>query len=331
MTGSKLRYETRLDEKNWRLHKPFKISRGVQTHAETLQCRISDGTHSGCGEAAGVSYKGETVASIRKQIEAVMPQIESGIGRDELQELMPPGGARNAVDCALWDLEAKRSGQSVWQMLGWKPHAVTTVYTVGMDTPDNMRNDAAAHAEYPILKVKVGIGDPVEQLAAIREGSADASIVIDANQAWSIDDLDRYVADLAKLGVEMVEQPMAIGDDEALRDFDSPIPLCADESCDSRADLERLSGLYDLVNIKLDKSGGLTEAVALALRAQTLGFELMVGNMLGSSLAMAPAFVMAQRCRFVDIDGPLLQSEDVDHALVYVRGKVDVFAPDLWG
>jgi L-alanine-DL-glutamate epimerase-like enolase superfamily enzyme len=236
-------YEIRLEEKNWPLRKPFKISRGVATHAETLLCHISDGEHTGSGEAAGVSYKGETIASVKEQIEAVMPQIASGISREELQELMSPGGARNAVDCALWDLEAKQSGRTIWQMLDWQPHAVTTVYTVGIETAENMQKDAAAHADFPILKVKVGIGDPLEQISAIRDGSPAAAIVIDANQAWTVDDLDRYAAGLRALNVEMVEQPLAISNDETLRDYKSPIPLCADESCDSRADLERLGDL----------------------------------------------------------------------------------------
>jgi L-alanine-DL-glutamate epimerase-like enolase superfamily enzyme len=326
-----LPYEINIEEKNWLLRKPFKISREEATHSETLLCHISDGTHRGSGEAAGVSYKGETIASIRKQIEAVVPQIANGISREELQELMSPGGARNAVDCALWDLEAKQSGRTVWEMLNWQPHAVTTVYTVGIDKPENMQKDAAAHADFPILKVKVGIGDPIEQISAIREGSPDAAIVIDANQAWTVNDLDKYAARLKALNVEMVEQPVAISNDDTLRGYDSPIPLCADESCDSRADLDRLAGLYDIVNIKLDKTGGLTEAVALALQAESMGFGLMVGNMLGSSLAMAPAFVIAQRCRYVDIDGPLLQAEDCDHPLQYERGKVEPFSPQLWG
>jgi len=325
-----LPYEIRVEPKTWLLRKPFRISRDEATHAETLLCHISDGTHTGSGEAAGVTYKGETIDSIKEQIEAVMPQIAGGISRDELQQIMPPGGARNAVDCALWDLEAKQSGRTVWQMLDWQPHAVTTVYTVGIDTAENMQKDAAAHADFPILKVKVGIGDPLEQLAAIRKGSPDAAIVIDANQAWTIDDLDQYAAGLKALHVEMVEQPLAIADDEALRDFESPIPLCADESCDSRADLDRLAGLYEIINIKLDKTGGLTEALALALQAESMGFDLMVGNMLGSSLAMAPAFVIAQRCRYVDIDGPLLQAQDCAHPLIYKSGQVEPFSPDLW-
>ncbi len=324
-------YDIKVESKKWLLRKPFKISRDVATHAETLLCHISDGTHTGSGEAAGVTYKGETVDSIKMQIEAAIPQIADGIGRDELQQLMPPGGARNAVDCALWDLEAKQSGRTVWQVLDWQPHAVTTVYTIGMDTPDNMQKDAAAHADFPILKVKVGIGDPIEQISAIRQGSPDAAIVIDANQAWTVEDLDRFAEGLKGLNVEMVEQPLALDDDEILRGYESLIPLCADESCDSRADLERLAGLYDIINIKLDKTGGLTEAVALALQAESMGFDLMVGNMLGSSLAMAPAFVIAQRCKYVDIDGPLLQAEDCDHALQYERGQVEPFSPQLWG
>jgi L-alanine-DL-glutamate epimerase-like enolase superfamily enzyme len=313
------------------LRKPFKISREESTHDETLLFHISDGTHTGSGEAAGVSYNGETIDSIKAQIEAAIPQIADGISRDELQQIMPPGGARNAVDCALWDLEAKQSGRTVWQMLDWQPHAVTTVYTIGIDSPENMQEDAAAHADFPILKVKVGIGDPLQQISAIRNGSPDAAIVIDANQAWTVADLDKYAEGLKALNVEMIEQPLAHDSDEALRGYESLIPLCADESCDTRADLEKLAGLYEIVNIKLDKTGGLTEAVALALQAESMGFGLMVGNMLGSSLAMAPAFVIAQRCRYVDIDGPLLQAEDCDHALQYERGRVEPFSRDLWG
>jgi L-alanine-DL-glutamate epimerase-like enolase superfamily enzyme len=317
--------------KNWPLHKPFKISREVATHAETIICEISDGEHRGRGEAAGVSYAGETIQSITAQIEAIVDEVADGLGLEDLQSLLAPGGARNAVDCALWDLEAKRAGRTVWEMIGWEPKAVTTVYTVGIDEPEDMEKDAAAHADQPIIKVKVGIGDPLAQIAAIRTGAPDSAIVIDANQAWSIEDLERYTSPLKDLGVEMIEQPMHAGDDEALRGYVSSLPLCADESCATSADLERLQGLYSMVNIKLDKTGGLTEALKLANMAEDMGFELMVGNMLGSSLAMAPSFVIAQRCRYVDIDGPLLQAEDCDHAMHYERGRVDVFGPELWG
>jgi len=324
-------YTVSVTAKNWPLHKPFKISRDVHMHSETIVCEVRDGKLAGRGEAAGVSYAGETQASIQQQIEDVAAEISAGISRKDLQALLPPGGARNAVDCALWDLEAKRSGKTIWELLGWEPRPVTTVYTVGIDDAENMQKDAAAHSDCPIIKVKVGIGDPLEQISAIRAGAPDSAIVIDANQAWTVADLERYALPLKELGVEMIEQPMSKLADDALRGYDSPLPLCADESCATTADLDRLRGLYSMVNIKLDKTGGLTEALALADKALAMGFELMVGNMLGSSLAMAPSFVIAQRCRYVDIDGPLLQSEDCEHAMHYEHGLVDVFTPELWG
>ena len=318
-------------EKRWALNKPFQISREVTTHAETVICEITDGQFTGRGEAAGVSYDDETVVSIIDQVESVANIIEGGITRDNLQDILPPGGARNSIDCALWDLEAKRSGKTVWQMLGWDPRPVTTVYTVGIATPDVMEADASAHSDYPFIKVKVGLGDPLEQIRAINAGAPNSAIVIDANQAWTVADLERYAAPLKEMGVEMIEQPLERGNDESLRDFCSPLPLCADESCATSADLESLKGLYTMVNIKLDKTGGLTEGLKLAEQAVEMGFELMVGNMLGSSLAMAPSFVIAQKCRYVDIDGPLLQAEDCAHAMEYESGRVSVFLPDLWG
>ena len=318
-------------QKDWPLNKPFKISREVTTHSETIVCEITEGEHTGRGEAAGVSYDGETIESLICQVGDVADQVQGGVTRDELQLIMPSGGARNAIDCALWDLEAKQAGKSIWELIGWAPVPVTTVYTVGIDEPENMEKDAAAHAEYPFIKVKVGIGDPIAQIAAINAGAPGSAIVIDANQAWSIADLEKHAETLKTMGVEMIEQPMNRGADEDLRNYDAPLPLCADESCATSADLERLQGLYSMVNIKLDKTGGLTEALKLAEQALSMGFELMVGNMLGSSLAMAPSFVIAQKCRYVDIDGPLLQSEDCDHAMCYDKGVVQVFTPKLWG
>lgn len=318
-------------QKNWPLHKPFKISRDVATHSETVICEIAQGEHTGRGEAAGVSYNGETLDSIQQQVESVAGQVEEGITREELQLLLPAGGARNAIDCALWDLEAKQAGKTIWEMIGWEPRPVTTVYTVGIDKPRKMKKDAAAHADYPFLKVKVGIGDPIEQIAAINAGAPNSAIVIDANQAWTVADLEKYAETLKSMAVEMIEQPMNRDGDEDLRNYEAPVPLCADESCATSADLERLHGLYSMVNIKLDKTGGLTEALKLAEQGLDMGFELMVGNMLGSSLAMAPSFVIAQKCRYVDIDGPLLQAEDCDHAMHYEHGVVQVFTPQLWG
>jgi len=318
-------------QKRWPLHKPFKISRGQHTHSETVICTIVEGEHTGRGEAAGVSYDGETMESIQHQVESVAGQVEEGINRDDLQLLLPPGGARNVIDCALWDLEAKQARKTIWELIGWSPQPVTTVYTVGIDNPEKMQRDAAAHADYPFLKVKVGLGDAVEQIAAINAGAPDSAIIIDANQAWTVADLEKYTATLRTMGVEMIEQPLNRDADEDLRNYDALLPLCADESCATSADLERLHGLYSMVNIKLDKTGGLTEALKLAEQALSMGFELMVGNMLGSSLAMAPSFVIAQKCRYVDIDGPLLQSEDCEHAMHYEHGVVQVFTPQLWG
>ena len=316
--------------KRWPLRKPFRISRDTHTHAETIICEISDGTHTGRGEAVGVSYDGETIPSIQKQVLDAAPKIQAGLSRDDLQLLLPPGGARNAVDCAMWDLEAKQAGKTIWQLLDWEPRPVTTVYTVGIDDADKMRQDAAEHSDCPIIKVKVGIGDPLVQIAAINAGAPNAAILIDANQAWTVADLERYAEPLMAMGVEMIEQPLNRDLDAALHDYESPLPLCADESCATSVDLERL-GLYSMVNIKLDKCGGLTEALKLADMAESMGFELMVGNMLGSSLAMAPSFVIAQRCRYVDIDGPLLQADDCEHGMHYEHGRVDVFTPELWG
>jgi L-alanine-DL-glutamate epimerase-like enolase superfamily enzyme len=324
-------YEVIVRPKSWELSKPFKISRGTQYDAEVIWCEISDGDHKGRGEAAGVIYDTESIESITAEVNNVAGQIRDGITREELQQILPAGGARNAVDCALWDLEAKRSGKTVWEMIGWQPKPVTTVYTIGMDDLDVIHDDAAAHSDCPILKVKVGIGDPIEQITAIRKGAPQSSIVVDANQGWVVADLERYSESLKELGVTMIEQPMLAANDEALRGYDSPLPLCADESCSTSADLERLAGLYSMVNIKLDKTGGLTEALALAEQALEMGFDLMVGNMLGSSLGMAPAFVIAQKCKVVDIDGPLLQKEDCDHAMHYENGNVSVFVPELWG
>jgi L-alanine-DL-glutamate epimerase-like enolase superfamily enzyme len=326
-----LTYKLEVRPHSWKLNKPFKISRDVHTSANVVICEISDGRHTGRGEAAGVSYNGETTKSIIADVEAVAADVAKTISREALQKLLPPGGARNVIDCALWDLEAKQSAKTVWQMIGWQPKPVTTVYTVGIDDAANMRKDAAAHSSYENIKVKVGIGDPLQQIAAIRAGAPDSAIIIDANQAWSIEDLARYADDLKNLGVTMIEQPLSKDADEALRDYQSPLPLCADESCHTSDDLPRLQGLYSVVNIKLDKTGGLTEALLLASRAKKAGFDLMVGNMLGSSLAMAPAFVIAQRCRYVDIDGPLLQAEDCEHAMQYENGVVEPFDPTLWG
>ena len=294
-------------------------------------CEISCGGSRGRGEAAGVSYHGETCRSISDEIADVAQKIRRGTDRDELSRLLPPGGARNALDCALWDLDAKRPGKSVWQMTGIEPRPVDTAYTIGIGSLEEMHREARSHRQFPVLKIKLGVGDPLEQVRAVRMGAPEAALIVDANQAWTIGHLDKYVDSLADLGVQLIEQPVHRRDDEVLRGFRSPVPLCADESCATSDDLERLYGIYSAVNIKLDKTGGLTEALALADKAKQMGFELMVGNMMGSSLAMAPAFVVAQKCRWIDLDGPLLLWWDGLRRLRYDGSRIAVFGPTLWG
>jgi len=320
-----------ITKERWELRKPFVISRQTYTHIDTILVELSDGSSVGRGEAAGVDYHGETVDSMAMQIEEIRDAIERGIDRDRLAGLLGAGGARNAVDCALWDLEAKQSGRTVWDRVCPSPRSVTTVYTVGLGNTADMALDAEAHRDFPVIKVKVGRGDPIVQLQAVHAVAPDAELVIDANQGWTVEQLRDLAPRLVRLGVRMIEQPLPAGEDELLRGFKSPVILCADESCQTSDDLEKLAGLYGMLNIKLDKTGGLTEALELMQRARHMGFELMVGNMLGTSLAMAPAFVIAQSCRYVHLDGPLLQVEDREHGLRYERGHVTIPAAELWG
>ena len=326
-----MRYEVRVRTRKRRLRKPFKLARGAVTRVTSIVCEITGDGHRGRGEATGVSYKGENWRSMTDQVMAMADDIRRGVGRDELRRRMPPGGARNAIDGALWDLEAKQRGKTVWDLAGIAPGPVDTAYTVGIDTPDNMRADARRHAGFPVIKVKVSGDDPLARVRAVREGAPMAEIIVDANQAWCIEALETYSSPLADLGVALIEQPLHRERDEALDGFESPVPLCADESCATRSDLDRVAGRYSAVNIKLDKTGGLTEALALAEAAKSMGLELMVGNMMGTSLAMAPALVVAQSCRWVDLDGPLLLWWDGWHRLRYAGSRIQVFEPRLWG
>lgn len=315
----------------WPLNKPFSTANSSCDHIEVLLVRLHDGRHCGRGEAAGVDYRGETVASMTRQLEAVREAVETGIDPQGAQRLLPPGGARNALDCALWDLAAKRAGQRIWTLLELPVAPVRTLYTIGLDRPESMAADARRHGDFPVLKVKVGQGDPLAQIAAVHAAAPAAELVIDVNQGWTLELLTRWAGPLAKLGVAMIEQPLPVGSDEALCGFDSPVPLCADESCQAAEDLPRLQRLYDMVNIKLDKTGGLSAALHLAGQARAMGFGLMVGNMLGTSLAMAPAFLIAGQCRYVDLDGPLLQQEDREPPMRYRRCWLDPPPTALWG
>jgi len=316
----------------WELVQPFRISGFESTKAQSLVVQLSDGRFTGRGEAQGVYYLDETSDSIFRQLHDIAGLVRRGISRADLEQILPPGGARNALDCALWDLECKQSGKTIWQLTGIDPKPVSTVFTIGLeDTPEAMASKASSAMDCPILKIKLSDHMPCEKLAAIRAARPDATLVVDANQGWSFELLKSVLPKLQKLGLQMLEQPLPRGADEALEGFESPITLCADESCLHSGELENAARRYSMINIKLDKTGGLTEALKLARAARAKGLKLMVGNMVGSSLSMAPAFVIAQLCDFVDIDGPLLQKYDHPNGLVYEKGVVDVFDPGFWG
>jgi L-alanine-DL-glutamate epimerase-like enolase superfamily enzyme len=286
----------------------------------------------GRGEALGAFYLGETPESLLQTVESIGGSIEAGIDRSQLQQLLPPGGARNAVDCALWDLEAKLTGRSIWELTGVEPRPLQTVFSIGLESSvEAMAAKAAAAKNFRQLKIKLDADAPLERVSAIRAQRPDADIIVDANQAWTHEQLTRLAPDLAALGVQMIEQPLPRGNDEVLEDYRSPVPLCADESCLHMDELDAAADRYQLINIKLDKTGGLTHALELARAARSRGLGLMVGCMAGSSLSMAPAFVIGCLSDRVDIDGPLLQRCDRIPGLRYESGEVSVFGPDVWG
>jgi L-alanine-DL-glutamate epimerase-like enolase superfamily enzyme len=310
------------------LARAFTISRGSRTEARVLTVAVEEAGLVGRGECVPYARYGETLDSVAAQIAGLPATFD----RAELQALLPPGAARNAVDCALWDLAAKRSGRRVWQLAGLAaPEPVVTAYTLSLDTPEAMRAQAAENAARPLLKVKLGGEGDLARIEAVRAGAPHARLVVDANEGWTPEDYAALAPALAGLGVAMVEQPLPAGDDAALAAMPRPLPVCADESCHDRASLPALAGRYDMVNIKLDKAGGLTEALALRDAAQAAGFGVMVGCMVGSSLAMAPAVLVAQGAAVVDLDGPLLLARDRDHALAYDESGVHPPTPELWG
>ncbi|MBT8457135.1 MAG: dipeptide epimerase [Alphaproteobacteria bacterium] len=310
------------------LAEAFTISRGSRTEAHVLTATVREGAFSGRGECVPYARYGETLESVTAQIEG----LPDGITRDALQSTLPPGAARNAVDCALWDLEAKRAGCRVWELAGLPtPGPEITAFTLSLDTPERMRAAAAQQAHRPLLKIKLGTPDDMPRLEAVRAGAPASRIVVDANEGWSAEVYADLVPHLQRLGVALVEQPLPAGQDDALAGIARPVPVCADESCHDRASLPGLAGKYDMVNIKLDKTGGLTEALALRDAARARGFGIMVGCMVGSSLAMAPAVLLAQGAAVTDLDGPLLLAEDRDQPLQYDEAGVHPPDPGLWG
>jgi len=315
----------------WEMTQPFVTSQDVVTHIETITVCLGKDGICGRGEALGVDYLGETAATMAEQLEAVRSEISQQPDFAEIAQLLPPGGARNALDCALWDLHAKQSGKRVWEILEVPHKPVTTVYTLSMDTPDRMAAEAAGHAQYPALKLKLGRKDTAQCLQAIRLARPDAQLVIDANGDWTIPLMESLADDLVACKVEMLEQPLLAGEDTGLEGLDYPVTLCADESCQSMSELPQAAERYSMVNIKLDKCGGLSEAMNMVRWCKKNGVPMMVGNMLGSSLAMAPAFLVAQFCSFVDLDGPLWQRSDRSSPLVYDGARLHAPESALWG
>jgi len=310
----------------------FTISRGSKTEAEVITCTITDGPFTGHGECVPYRRYGETMEGVRAAIEAAAAQIASGVDRQSLLQVMPAGAARNAVDCALWDLEAKMSGAPAWRHVSaLPPRPLETAYTLSLGTPEAMAAQARENAWRPLLKVKIGGENDIARIRAVTGAAPGSRLILDANEGWTEDNIEENMAIAAELGVALIEQPLPAGKDAILGSIRHTVPLCADESVHVADDLASLLGLYDAVNIKLDKTGGLTAALLLRDRAQKLGFSIMVGCMVGTSLAMAPAVLLAQDAEFVDLDGPLLLARDRSPGLVYEGSRVSPPEPALWG
>ena len=312
----------------FRLAQVFTISRGSRTEAKVLTVKIEDGGVVGYGECVPYARYDETLESVTAEIEGLPTEFT----REELQSLLPAGAARNAVDCALWDIEAKKAGKRVWELADLPaPGPEVTAYTLSLDTPEKMQAQAAENAHRPLLKIKLGTPEDMPRLEAVRAGAPESRIIVDANEGWSAEVYADLAPHLVRLGVELVEQPLPAGEDTALIGMERPVPVCADESCHDRASLPDLKGKYDVVNIKLDKTGGLTEALKLRDAALAEGYQVMVGCMVGSSLAMAPATLVAQGATVTDLDGPLLLAEDRYEPLTFDDAGVHPPKAALWG
>jgi L-alanine-DL-glutamate epimerase-like enolase superfamily enzyme len=316
----------------WPIAGAFTISRGVKTEAITVVAEVSQRGHTGRGECVPYARYGETPEATLGALLAMQETLGKGLGRRALQAALPAGAARNALDCALIDLEAKVGGRRAWELLGRPaPQPCTTAFTISLGTPETMAAATAKAAHRPLLKIKLGGDGDGERIAAVREQAPESELIVDANEAWTAANLEQNLAACAAAGVTLVEQPLPAGQDELLAHIRRPVAVCADESVHDRASLEGLRGRYDAVNIKLDKTGGLTEALAIADAAQALGFEIMIGCMVATSLSMAPAMLLTPQARFVDLDGPLLLAKDRDGRLRYDGSTI--YPPDamLWG
>lgn len=318
---------------SWPLAKTFAISRGTKNSAETVVATLTGDGVIGRGECVPYPHYGESVAGVVAALEALGPALAADrLDRSTLQQTLPAGAARNALDCALWDFEAKRAGKPVWQLAGLNtPGAVTTAYTLGLDTPEAMGRAAKAESHRPLIKLKLAGDGDLDRVAAVRRNAPNARLIVDANEGWAPHQVAHLAAALARLGVEMVEQPLPAGHDAILEQSAHPLPFCADESCHDRASLDVLAGRYEMINIKLDKTGGLTEALALRQAAKAIGLQVMVGCMVATSLAMAPAVLLAQEADVVDLDGPLLLARDREDGLEFEGSVIAPPASTLWG
>ncbi len=324
--------ELRVRAESWPIRGLWTISRGSVTEVEVVVAELEAGGTVGRGECRPYARYGESVAGAIEIIEGLRGALAEGLDRKGLQEALPAGAARNAIDCAFWDLEAKCAGVRAWELAGMAaPAPLVTAYSVTLDSPEAMGRAAAKQAHRPLLQLKLGGPEDLERVAAVRANAPGARIVVDANEAWRIDDYSALAPELAALGVEMIEQPLPAGEDAALASVSRPVPVCADESCHDTASLAGLGGLYDMVNIKLDKTGGLTEALALKAAAEAAGFGIMVGCMMATSLSMAPAHLLAQGVQVVDLDAPLILARDREPGLVYEGSVIQPPPPELWG
>ena len=319
-------------DERWPLANAFVISRGTKTEAEVVVAELLQDDVRGRGECTPYARYDETPTSVLAQIAGVRDAVEAGCGRGELQGLLPPGAARNALDCALWDLEAKLTGQRAFSLAGRaRLDPVKTAYTISLGQPERMAETAVQAARRPMLKLKLGAPGDLERVQAVREAAPRTRLIVDANEGWDFATLQALAPDLARLDVKLIEQPLRAGEDAVLEDYDCPVPLCADESLCSRAELGDCSRRYGCINIKLDKAGGLTEALALATEARALGLKIMIGSMVATSLSMAPALILAQGADVVDLDGPLLLARDREPGLVYLGSMIEPPRPELWG
>ncbi|GIK98092.1 MAG: dipeptide epimerase [Alphaproteobacteria bacterium] len=317
---------------SWPIAGTFTISRGSKTAAEVVVVEIAEGDHRGRGECVPYQRYGESIEGAVAQIESLRTELEGGLDRAGLQRALPPGAARNAVDCALWDLEAKRAGRRAWQLAGLpEPQPTVTAYTLSLDTAEKMGAAAKANAHRPLLKLKLAGPEDLDRVRAVHANAPQARLIVDANEGWTAEVYTKLAPELAALAVEMIEQPLPASDDAALAGIRRPVPVCADESAHDRAGLAKLAGKYDAINIKLDKTGGLTEALALAAAARTAGLQIMVGCMVATSLAMAPALLVAGQARWVDLDGPLLLAKDRDPGLAFAGSLIHPAPAALWG